>query len=88
MKLGCGLPQVTLRGSPDDFQQVIDRVNQLRAIFTDFHRWLDPLISHLQQLKASAEGKPDIDWWQQICHQVGGESGISALSGWLADFVP
>ncbi len=53
MKLGCGLPQVTLRGSPDDFQQVIDRVNQLRAIFTDFHWWLDPLIPHLKQLKAT-----------------------------------
>ncbi len=35
--LECGFPQVTLRGSPNDFQQVIDRANQLRTIFTDFH---------------------------------------------------
>ena len=86
--LECGLPEVTLRGSPDDFQQVIDRVNQLRAIFTDFNWWLDQLLPHLQQLKASAEGKPDVDWWQKICHRVGGGSGVSMLSGWLADFVP
>ncbi|CAF3374398.1 unnamed protein product [Rotaria socialis] len=86
--LCCGLPQVTLRGSPEDFQQVINRVNQLRSIFTDFHWWLDVLLLHLQQLKASAEGKPDIDWWQKICHSVGGGSDISMLAGWLADFVP
>ncbi|CAF3880452.1 unnamed protein product [Rotaria sp. Silwood1] len=55
--LECGIPEVTLRGSPDDFQQVIDRVNQLRTIFTDFHWWLDSLLPHLKQLKASAEGK-------------------------------
>ena len=86
--LCCGIPQVTLRGSPADFQQVIDRINQLRTIFTDFHWWLDTLIPHLQQFKASAEGKPDIDWWQKICHEVGGGSDISMLAGWLADFVP
>jgi len=84
----CGLLQVTLRGSPQDFQQVIDRINQLRAIFTGFNWWLDTLLPHLHQLKASAEGKADIDWWQQICHSIGGRSEISKLSGWLADFVP
>jgi hypothetical protein len=61
----CGLPKVTLRGSSEDFQQVIDRVNQLRAIFPDFHWWLDTILPHLQQLKAIAEGKSDIDWWQK-----------------------
>lgn len=86
--LCCGIPSVTLRGSPADFQQVIDRTNQLRTIFTDFHWWLDALVPHLQQLKASAEGKPDIDWWQKVCHRVGGGSDISMLAGWLADFVP
>jgi len=86
--LCCGLPQVTLRGSPQDFQQVIDRINQLRTIFTDFNWWLDTLLPHLQQLKASAEGKADIDWWQKICHRAGGGSDISMLAGWLADFVP
>ncbi|CAF1586775.1 unnamed protein product [Rotaria sp. Silwood1] len=86
--LSCGIPEVTLCGSPDDFQQVIDRINQLRTIFTDFHWWLDSLLPHLKQLKASVEGKPDIDWWQKICHEEGGGSGPSYLAGWLADFIP
>jgi hypothetical protein len=86
--LECGIPEVTLRGSPEDFQQVIDRINQLRTIFTDFHWWFDTLLPHLEHLKASAEGNPDIDWWQKICHNVGGGSDISMLAGWLADFIP
>ncbi|CAF1018387.1 unnamed protein product [Adineta steineri] len=86
--LRCGIPQVTLRGSPDDFQQVIDRINQLRMIFTDFHWWLNTLLPHLKELKATAEGKHDIDWWHKICHKLGGGSGVSLLSGWLADFIP
>ncbi|UJR35163.1 hypothetical protein I4U23_027931 [Adineta vaga] len=86
--LCCGIPKVTLRGSPADFQQVIDRINQLRMIFTDFHWWLDALLPHLKELKSSAEGKPNVKWWQKICHSVGGGSDISMLAGWLADFVP
>jgi hypothetical protein len=85
--LDCGIPQVTLRGSPEDFQQVIDRINGLRIIFTDLHWWFDILLPHLKQLKASAEGNADIDWWQKICHYFGG-SGTSGLSGWLVDFIP
>jgi hypothetical protein len=83
----CGLPKVTLRGSPEDFQQVIDRVKKFRTIFTDFHWWFDRLLPHLKKLKASAEGNPDINWWQKICDYRGG-SGSNALSGWLADFIP
>ena len=60
----------------------------LRSIFTDFHWWLDALVPHLRELKASAEGKPNLDWWQKICHRVGGGSDVSMLAGWLADFVP
>jgi hypothetical protein len=79
--LCCGIPQVTLRGTPADFQLVIDRVNQLRSIFTDFRWWLDALVPHLRELKASAEGKPNLDWWQKICHRVGGGSDVSMLAG-------
>ncbi|CAF1078241.1 unnamed protein product [Didymodactylos carnosus] len=84
----CGLPEVTLRGSADDWQSVIDRVNTLKAYFGDFHWWFDSILPHLEKLKESAQGKPDKEWWSKICHHVGGGSGVSVISGWLADFVP
>ncbi|CAF4471404.1 unnamed protein product [Rotaria sp. Silwood2] len=83
----CGIPEVTLRGSPDDFQQIIDSVNQLKLIFTDFHWWFDALLPHIKKLKNTAAGKPDFDWWSRICHRRTG-SGVDELMGWLADFFP
>ncbi|CAM4801075.1 unnamed protein product [Rotaria magnacalcarata] len=35
----CGIPEVTLRGSPGDFQPIIDSINRLKLIFTDLH-WI------------------------------------------------
>jgi hypothetical protein len=84
----CGLPEVTLRGTPNDFQSMIDRLDQLKTFFPDFVWWLDPVRSHLNELKKTAEGNPNLDWWSKICHPVGGGSDISLLSGWMADFVP
>ncbi|CAF1241960.1 unnamed protein product [Didymodactylos carnosus] len=63
-----GLPEVTLRGSADDWQSVIDRVNTLKAYFGDFHWWFDSILPHLEKLKESAQGKPDKEWWSKICH--------------------
>lgn len=87
----CGIPQITLCGSAEDYQSIIDRLNQLKIVFTDLHWWLDPLISHMRKFKDSVEGKPDTDWWQQMVgtHRQGcGASASSKLTGWLVDFIP
>jgi hypothetical protein len=82
------VPQVTLRGTSADFQELIDRVQQLKTFFTDFHWWFDAMLPHLEKLKESADGKADIDWWQKICHRNNNMSGVDLLMGWLADFIP
>ncbi|CAF1256553.1 unnamed protein product [Adineta ricciae] len=84
----CGIPQIILRGSPADFQDLIDRVQQLKIILTDFHWWFNALLPNLEKLKESAEGTPDIDWWQRICHHDKNRSGASILLGWLTTFIP
>jgi hypothetical protein len=86
--LMCGIPQVTLLGSPDDFQSILDRLNQLKIFFSDLHWWLDPLLSHVQKFKESAQGNPDIAWWRKICHRHFEGSGEEFLTGWLIDFIP
>src|SRR5205085_8430863 len=76
----CGLPEVTLHGSPDDFQSIIARVDQLAGLIPDLRWWLEDLIRpHLYQLLATANGQPDLQWWSQICHRLGGGSDISLL---------
>ncbi|CAF3043734.1 unnamed protein product [Rotaria sp. Silwood2] len=84
----CGIPQITLLGSPEDFQSVLNRLNQLKIFFPDLHWWLDPLLSHVEKFKESAQGNPDIAWWRKICHRNFEGSGDMTLTGWLIDFVP
>ena len=86
--LECGIPDVVLHGTPQDFQSMIDRVHSLKSLMPDFCWWFDSFLPHLSKLKQTAEGQPDVAWWQKIVHPVGGGSGISLLSGWLADFIP
>lgn len=88
MTLTCGIPQITLCGSTADYQSIIDRLNQLKIIFTDLHWWLDPLISHMFKFKDSVEGKPDTDWWRKMVASRHEGSGSSMLTGWLVDFIP
>ncbi|CAF4262331.1 unnamed protein product [Rotaria sp. Silwood2] len=84
----CGIPQVTLLGSPDDFQSIIDRLNQLEIFFPDLHWWLNPLLLHVQRLKDSAQGNPDIAWWRRILYEGSIGCGDMFLTGWIVDFVP
>lgn len=86
--LSCGIPEVTLLGSPDDFAHMMDRVDQLRRLLPDLEWWLTPIHGHLAKLRDTAAGQPDRSWWSQIAHSQGGGSDISMLAGWLADFVP
>ena len=84
----CGIPRVTLRGSVADFQDVIDRLQRLRTMFSDLDWWIDSLIPHIEKMKASAAGHPDIDWWRKIFHHHSEMSGGSMITGWLVDFIP
>ena len=40
----------------------------------------------LQQFILSAEGKPDLEWWNQICCHFSGGSGPHYSSGWISVF--
>jgi len=66
--LCCGLPEVTLHGSPDDFAKMIERVKQLEQLLPDFKWWFDMIQPNLTKLMETAEGRPDLDWWSKICH--------------------
>eukprot|EP01132_Coremiostelium_polycephalum_P002230 gene2230-2749_t len=85
----CGLPRVTLQGSVDDWKEIKDRVSRLKEfeikdsdIMTQWFNVLDPIIDNFIR---SAEGNPDLHWWNQIVDQRAG-SGFSYLSGWITAF--
>jgi len=87
--LECGLPEVTLLGTVEDWLNIKMRAKRLLEFDTTsgymvkWHVLLDPI---LQNFVDSANGKPDLEWWNTIVNHLGGGSGPSYLSGWVTVF--
>lgn len=85
----CGLPQVTLQGTPEDWQQLRTRTARLlefdcdRQLMKEWHKMLDPI---MEQFVKSSQGHPDLKWWNQITNHISMGSGVSYYSGWLNVF--
>lgn len=84
MCLMCGIPNITLEGTTDDWKEVQRRLGKLNAYKLEkWHGMLEPI---LQQFINAKEGKVDTDFWQKICHYEAGGSGPSYISGWITSF--
>jgi hypothetical protein len=87
MTLACGICRVTVEGTPQDWANVIDRVNALSEF--DLSWWTTPLLPVLEHIKAASEGRPDIEFWKRayLKHPVG-SGGDHDVSGWVNAFYP
>jgi hypothetical protein len=89
MKLRCGLPKVTLEGDSKDWAELETRAARLPEFDSGdkyMDAWYKLLKPILAQFTASAQGKPDVEWWNRVCSYFGGGSGPTYLSGWLTVF--
>ena len=81
----CGIPTITLRGTPDDWQRVADKVELLEPF--DMPWWLEHLRPIAAQFVRASTGDVDRSHWQNICklkHAYGG----SIINGWVAQLFP
>lgn len=95
MRLSCGIPSITLKGTPEDWQSVLDKTRKLEAY--GIGKWLKELEPILTEFVCTAEGTPNQEFWQNIVkkHRVkkfrgGGCSDEmpTQLDGWLLKFFP
>ena len=85
MRCICGIPQITLEGTPDDWQRMRDRVEVLATY--DLEWWTSRLIPILEQFIATAKGNPDRAFWQAIYKPQKAYASRFA-TGWIADLFP
>jgi hypothetical protein len=81
----CGIPRVTLLGTPDDWAQIRERARVLGEL--DLGWWakaLDPVLAELEQ---TARGKPSVAFWRRA-YKVEHASGGEAISGWVNALFP
>jgi hypothetical protein len=82
----CGIPQVVLEGTADDWEELAERVHGLGRFGLEW--WTEPLAPILSEFAAAAWGcQPNRRFWQSLYKQDGG-SGGPYTTGWLTAFFP
>lgn len=79
----CGIPNVTLEGTIEDWKDIHSRLEKLKEF--QLQKWYDKLEPILHQFVSTKEGNVDSDFWKRICHYDGG-SGSPFIFGWLTAF--
>lgn len=60
----CGIPSITLTGTPEDWQRVLDKTRSLKQYGLD--KWIESLEPILTEFVRAAEGHPNQGFWQDI----------------------
>ena len=65
--LACGIPSITLTGTPDDWRKVLEKTRALKPL--GFGWWVADLVPVLKEFIKAAEGEPDYWFWKDIVMQ-------------------
>lgn len=88
--ISCGIPSITLEGTPRDWQKVLDKANALSKY--DLAWWTDSLKPILQQFISVSKGeKPDVAFWKDMFkyHENKVSCGrTTTIDGWIVKFFP
>jgi len=82
---GCGIPSITLLGTPDDWQVLRRRA----AVFSEFGlgHWTRVLLPILDEIARTAEGNVDRAFWRSF-FRYESSSGPELMTGWILALFP
>ena len=75
MVAGCGIPRITLLGTPDDWRSVRRRAQMLSEY--GLEHWTAALLPVLDRIVATAEGADDPAFWQSFFHYQSASIGAA-----------
>jgi Domain of unknown function (DUF4419) len=81
----CGIPYITLEGTPADWLKLREKLELLRPFGLDW--WLDELGPICDQFARAAGGDIDLEHWRRI-YKVRAVYGDEIINGWLAKLFP
>ena len=94
----CGIPSITLKGSPADWQKVLDKVRCLKKYHLE--KWVSNLEPILMEFVNASKGKHNTSFWQSIVKKrridqiktgnwcISDPKKITYLDGWFLKFFP
>jgi hypothetical protein len=96
----CGIPTITLAGTPKDWKTLTERVQAFRKLglrsWLDvlspilklgLGSWLDVVSPILEQFSRAAQGHVDQTFWRSI-YKLNDRSGGPVITGWITAFFP
>ena len=81
----CGIPRIVLHGTTDDWRRMRERVDTFRAFGLD--QWARTMLPVLDEIVATAAGKPNARFWRCIFKKDDG-SGGPWVTGWCTVLFP
>ena len=81
----CGIPQITLLGTEDDWSNILDRASRLAEF--DCKWWIDSLKRVLAHFLAAFKGNADLKFWNSL-YKEGNGSGGPYVTGAINTFFP
>ena len=94
----CGIPSIELKGSPDDWQKVLEKVRGLKKYC--LQKWASDLEDILEEFVKASNGRVDKKFWQSIVRKRRVDQLVSVkgclpdpkknthLDGWFLKFFP
>ena len=93
----CGIPSITLTGTPDDWRKVLAKTRALEAFGMGW--WTSDLEPILEEFVKAAEGRPDYWFWKDIVNKTRPQTiqgpvcakrqpRLTKFDGWFLKFFP
>lgn len=88
MYIGCGIPEITLEGTPKDWEKVLEKARKLKTYDLDW--WISELEPLLTEFVNASKGKVDKDFWRNMFkyHSQEKYGAPKIIDGWIIKFFP
>ena len=94
--IGCGIPSITLKGTPEDWQKVLEKTKQLEKYgMNDWIRSLKPILTEFVN---ASQGNPNQAFWQGMVKKEDPDELVgnkvcdlrnpTILDGWMLKLFP
>lgn len=88
MRVVCGIPEITLKGTTEDWQKIYSKTQKLRKY--DLKWWTDELEPILSEIIKTSKGEIDKVFWRNMFkyHSKKEYGAPNIIDGWVVKFFP
>ena len=86
--IGCGIPEITLKGTSEDWQKILDRTIKLGEY--DLEWWTKEIKPILKEFVKTSEGDINKKFWRKMfkVHSTEEYGAPNIIDGWIVKFYP